>query len=177
MCNRLTSGLGLHLSGEAEGFEMGGGFNWFDGCGGRLVMAGEGGEDVSFCIGEYGDEGGVLSITVVTDAAVAIVNAVNVVITGVELYGTFPGFADVPENIGDGDAEFACTGVAWYFMIVPFENVYQCVYTEVITGFLQFLFAHVWKLAEGCSGKVADPLLHIGEGKKKAYEFLFVHKR
>lgn len=106
-------------------------------------MTGKGGKDVSFCIGEYGDESSVLSIAIIADAAVAIVNAKLCCMTGNGLGCAFPGFADMPEYIIDGYAEFACTGMAWHFVIVPFEYMRHCVYAKVIIGSLQFPFAHV----------------------------------
>ena len=79
----------------------------------------------------------------------------------------------IVENGADGYAEFSCTGVAWYFMVMPFEDVDQGRRAEVVIGFLEFLVAHVWYLAECSGGKIADPLLDVGEGVEEADEFRF----
>ena len=136
--------------------------------------AGKGGKDISFTIGKYGEIRCVASFLIETDLVVAFKYAIAAGMVGCVVLGAIFGLPYIVEYAADGYAEFSCSGVAWYFMVMPFEDVDQGRRAEVVIEFLEFLFAHVWYLAECSGGEIADPLLDVGEGVEEADEFRFI---
>lgn len=98
--------------------------------------AGKGGENVSFTIGKDGEVCGVAAFLIEADLNITFKDTVATGMVGCGVLGAVFRLPYIVENGADGYAEFCCTGVAWYFMVMPFEDVDQGRRTEVVIEFL-----------------------------------------
>ena len=85
-----------------------------------------------------------------------------------------PGFIEMVQYFGEGDVEFAGTGVAWYFVIMPFDDVCECGDAEVIGFGAQFSVTQHRYVVAGFLTKFIEPGLCVGKGEDEFDEMGFV---
>ena len=74
-------------------------------------------------------------------------------------------------DVVDRYCELAFTGMAFYAVIMPFDDMGKCSYAEIVGPLFQA--TRVWQLCYEILTHLREPLLGVGEEEEEFDEFLF----